>query len=177
MPLLRPSYDACEVNVMLMRSCPSGLRAGAEVDDRRLAWTDPLASALRLPVSYTAFCRDHWQVYCRFGAATAGSARTGSSIACAALRDLGEQWDTALRSPSLSAHAWDLLSSRAAERRTESLCGLHRLLDRDAADALVLRYKLGLSAREAGHAMGLPEADFELLRSRALRCAIPTRTP
>jgi hypothetical protein len=160
---------------MLMRSSPSGLRADSELDDRPLAaWTDPSATQ-RLPVSYTVFCCDHWTVYRRFGTAVVGSTHGGMGIARAALCDLGKQWEKALSSSSPAAHAWGLLSRRASERRTASLRGLHHLLGRDEADTLVLRYKLGLSPLQAGYAMGLSEAGFELLRHRALRDLLPTR--
>ncbi|MBO3676886.1 hypothetical protein [Streptomyces sp. NEAU-YJ-81] len=160
---------------MLMRSSLPGLRADSEFDDRYLAaWMDPLAIQ-RFPVSYAVFCCDRWMVYRRFGTAVAGSIHSGTGIAQAALRDLGEQWERALRSSSPAAHAWGLLSRRASERRTASLRGLHHLLGRDEADALVLRYKLGLSPGQAGYAMGLSEADFELLRHRALRDLLPAR--
>ncbi|MGX4694395.1 hypothetical protein [Streptomyces sp. JNUCC 63] len=157
---------------MLMRIGPRGLRADAKLDDRDPSGTAPRLSG-RVPVSYSAFCCDHWTVYRNFGAAAVGSALTGTAIARAALHDLGEQWDTALRSPSPAAHAWDLFSRRVCERRVES--GLHHLLDRAEADALVLRYKLGLSSLEAGHAMGLAPADFEMLRHRALRALLSGR--
>ncbi|MEU0844047.1 hypothetical protein ABZ370_31850 [Streptomyces sp. NPDC005962] len=161
---------------MLMRSSPPGLRADTELDDRHLAaWTAPSVTQRHL-VSYTVFCCDHWVVYRRFGTAVAGSVHGGVGIARAALRDLGEQWERALRTSSPTAHAWGLLSRRASERRTAPLRGLHHLLGRDQADALVLRYKLGLSPLQAGHAMGLSEADFELLRHRALRDLLPART-
>ncbi|MER5968557.1 hypothetical protein ABT112_02215 [Streptomyces sp. NPDC002055] len=160
---------------MLMRPSPPGLRAEAELGDRCCAWMEP-RTAQQLPVSYLAFCSDHWAVYQRFGAAAAGSRHAGSRIARAALRDLGEQWHRALRSSSPAAHAWGLLSRRASENRTAPRYGLHGLLDRDAADALVLRYRLGLPPRRAGHAMGLSEAGFELLRRRALRDLLPTHT-
>ncbi|MFI0776155.1 hypothetical protein [Streptomyces sp. NPDC021212] len=162
---------------MLMCSSLPGLRAGSEFGDRHLApWVDPSA-ARRFPVSYAVFCCDRWTVYLRFGTAAAGSVRGGTGIARAALRDLAEEWERALRSSSPAAHAWGLLSRRASERRTASLRGLHHLLGRDEADALVLRYKLGLSSFQAGDAMGLPEVDFELLRHRALREICLRRIP
>ncbi|MFF7656432.1 hypothetical protein ACFZCY_42555 [Streptomyces sp. NPDC007983] len=160
---------------MLMRSSPPGLCAETELDDRHFAaWTGPSATQ-RLPASYTVFCCDHWTVYRRFGTAAAGSTHGGMGIARAALHDLGKQWERALRSSSPAAHAWDLLSRRASKHRTASLQELHHLLGRDEADALVLRYKLGLSPLQAGYAMGLSEADFELLRHRALRELRTTR--
>ncbi|WP_407549080.1 hypothetical protein QOM21_08195 [Streptomyces sp. Pv4-95] len=155
-----------------MRNGPCGLRADAELDDQR----DPFHSGpplpRGLPVSYSAFCRDQWAVYQSFSAFTVGSARVGTTIARAVLHDLGGRWDAALRTCSPAAYAWNLLSRRVCERRPES--GLHRLLARNEADALVLRYKLGLSPLEAGHAMGMMPADFEMLRHRALLALLPS---
>ncbi|WP_329468491.1 hypothetical protein [Streptomyces sp. NBC_01431] len=42
------------------------------------------------------------------------------------------------------------------------------MLERKEADALILRHKLGLTPRQASYAMGLEEAQFSLLHSRAL---------
>lgn len=155
-----------------MLTGPRALRADTDLDDRDPSrGTRPLPR--RLPVSYSAFCRDQWAVYQSFSAVTVGSARTGTTIARVVLHDLGHQWDTALRTCSPAAHAWNLLSRRVCERRIES--GLHRLLDRNEADALVLRYKLGLSPLDAGHAMGVTPADFEMLRHRALLALLPSR--
>ncbi|WP_330286076.1 hypothetical protein [Streptomyces sp. NBC_00576] len=56
---------------------------------------------------------------------------------------------------------------------TEPAGRLHGILERLEADALVLRHRLGLSAGQAAHAMGLHEAEFELLRTRALRNLLP----
>ncbi len=158
---------------MLMRDGPCGRRPDAELDDHRgpSRGTPPLPR--RLPVSYFAFCRDQWAVYQSFCAVTVGSARIGTTIARAVLHDLGDRWDAALRTCSPAAYAWNLLSRRVCERRTES--GLHRLLDRNEADALVLRYKLGLSSLEAGHAMGMTPANFEMLRHRAVLALLPSR--
>ncbi|MGW7019960.1 hypothetical protein ACWGGS_11490 [Streptomyces decoyicus] len=158
---------------MLMRLGPRGLRADAELDDREPSRSVP-PLLRRLPVSYSAFCRDQWAVYQNFSAVTVGSAHVGTTIARAVLADLGRQWDTALRTCSPAAHAWSLLSRRVCERPVGS--GLHRLLDRNEADALVLRYKLGLSPLGAGHAMGITPADFEMLRHRALLALLPGRT-
>ncbi|MEV0696072.1 hypothetical protein [Streptomyces sp. NPDC050388] len=121
------------------------------------------------PLAYAAFCHNHWSVYWRFGSAIAGSPHQGGELARAALREVADRWPAVLGSASPSAAAWDLLSQECAARRTESAARLHRMLDRREADALVLRHKLGLTPRQAGHAMGLSEADFELLHSRAVR--------
>ncbi|MEE1797542.1 hypothetical protein PUR57_02380 [Streptomyces sp. JV176] len=100
-----------------------------------------------------------------------GSAATGERLARAALRELGVQWPTALRSDVPSTLGWALLCATTTPRRTHALRTLQRNLCRREADALILRYKLGLTARQAGYAMGMTPAAFELLRSNALRKA------
>ncbi|MFJ6752138.1 hypothetical protein ACIQNI_28740 [Streptomyces sp. NPDC091266] len=151
---------------MLMRNGPCGLRPDTELDDQRGPSQRGPRLQRRLPVTYSAFCRDQWAIYQSFSVATLASARTGTTIAQAVLHDLGDRWDAALRTSSPAAYAWNLLSRRVCEHRPRS--GLHRLLARNYADALVLRYKLGLSPLESGHAMGMTQADFEMLRHRAL---------
>lgn len=44
----------------------------------------------------------------------------------------------------------------------------HCVLPRLEVDALVLRHKMGLPSQQAGYAVGLAEADSELLHSRAV---------
>ncbi|MFJ4688846.1 hypothetical protein [Streptomyces sp. NPDC088789] len=120
------------------------------------------------PLAYAAFCHEHWTVYWRFGSAVAGSPRRGHELARAALREVAAHWMAILGSASCDAAAWDLLSRTCAARRTEPVGRLHRVLGRREADALVLRHKVGLTARQASRVMGLSEADFGLLYSRAL---------
>ncbi|MFH0246208.1 hypothetical protein ACGRHY_28170 [Streptomyces sp. HK10] len=154
---------------MLMRHSPSRLRADVELGEWHPELAVPLGGGTpSLPVSYAAFCHDRWPVYRRFGAVAAGSLQRGGELAVVALCGLAAHWHTALGSSSPAALAWNLLSVETAPWQTDSVRRLHRLLDRLEADALVLRYKLGLSNEQAGRAMGLPEAQFELLRNRAL---------
>lgn len=122
-------------------------------------------------MTYAAFCHDHWPVYRRYASAVTGSAATGESLARAALHELGIQWPTALRSAVPSALAWALLCATTASHRTVTLRTLQRSLHPREADALILRYRLGLTTRQAGHAMGMAPAAFDLLRRNALRKA------
>jgi hypothetical protein len=155
-----------EMNDMLYR--PARQTACPEPGEWLLPINMFATSASCLRITYTAFCGESWPAYQRFCAATAGSARTGRELARAALSDLARHWCEVLRSASPSALAWSLLSARTASCRTESVRSLHRLLGSAEADALVLRYKAGLSTGQAAQVMGVTEADFRLLLSRAV---------
>ncbi|MEU9413672.1 hypothetical protein AB0E08_49405 [Streptomyces sp. NPDC048281] len=166
---LRRFRICCEVDEMPMRYSPTGLRADTKLNRLHCELPVPTAEwSAGAPLTYAAFCRDHWPVYARFGCVVAGSDDRGADLALEALRRLAGQWAVVLGSSSPSALAWDLLSTRAASWRTESVGRLHEILERLEADALVLRHRLGISAAQAAHAMGLTEAEFELLRTRAL---------
>lgn len=155
---------------MLKRHDPRGSRADREPSNRDPALADqPLVKPVTASLAYAAFSRDRWPVYWRFGSAVAGSRHRGGELARAALSEVAARWPALLGSASPSAAAWDVLSQECASRRTESAARLHRMLDRREADALVLRHKVGLTSQQAGHAMGLPEAEFDLLHSRAVR--------
>lgn len=129
-----------------------------------LAGREPQAS-----LAYEAFCRDHWPVYRAFGTAAAGCNRVGADIARGALCDLAFQWDAALRTAAPAALAWELLSAKSGPHHTRSVRRLCGVLGTREVDALLLRYRVGLSTPEAAHAMGLDEARFDLLRARGLR--------
>ncbi|MEV5730770.1 hypothetical protein AB0N50_34045 [Streptomyces pharetrae] len=128
----------------------------------------PLAPPVSAPLAFTAFCHDHWPVYWRFSSTAAGSPHRGGELARAALQEVAARWPMVLGSASPSAAAWDLLSQKCAARRTGPAARLHRVLHRLEADALLLRHKMGLTRCQSAHAMGLAEADFELLHSRAV---------
>jgi DNA-directed RNA polymerase specialized sigma24 family protein len=128
-----------------------------------------------MPLLYDAFCRDRWRVYSRYATAYVGSARIGSELAHDSLRDLAFGWADALRSPSPAAVAWDLLTARTRTRPTEAVRCLHSLVHHSEAQALLLRYKLGLSAAEAADVMGLGMSEFHLLQKRALGKCLPSR--
>ncbi|MFD4994674.1 hypothetical protein [Streptomyces buecherae] len=154
---------------MLKRHVLGEVCTGTELVPSSALAAHPLAESVSEVLTFTAFCHDHWPVYQRFTCAIAGSPHQGSDLARTALRVVAANWPMVLGSASPSAAAWDLLSRQCTVTRAESASRAHTMLDRLEADALVLRHKVGLTARRAGHAMGLPEADFELLHSRAVR--------
>lgn len=154
---------------MLQRHDPGGSRATLEPSDPAPVLTlRPLTLPARAPLVYTAFCYDHWPVYWRFASIVTGSPHRGIELARDALREIAVRWPVLLGSAALPAAAWDLLSRECAARPAGPAARLHRVLHRLEADTLVLRHKMGLTSRQAGYAMGLAEADFELLHSRAV---------
>ncbi|MGM9335976.1 hypothetical protein [Streptomyces murinus] len=154
---------------MLQRHDPGGSRATFEPSHLDpVPAHRPLTPPVSAPLVYTAFCYDHWPVYCRFGSTVAGSPHRGSELARAALREIAVRWPVLLGSAALPAAAWDLLSRECAAQQAGPTARLHRALHRLEADTLVLRHKMGLTPRQAGRAMGLADADFQLLYTRAV---------
>ncbi|MEU3290453.1 hypothetical protein [Streptomyces longwoodensis] len=121
--------------------------------------------------AYAAFCRDYSQVYRRYAGAVTGDAAVGRTLADAALQELGAQWPHALRIADPCALGWVLLRAATAFRRTSTVRSLQCALRPQEVDALVLHYRVGLSAARAGSAMGVSAGVFDLLRHDALRKA------
>lgn len=144
-------------------------RAERSVRSAARAWDAPTGQGLRSSLAYDAFCRDHRAVYLAFATAAVGCPRIGADIARGALRDLTFRWDTALSAAAPAAVAWELLSDKTVPHHTSSVRRLRRVLGPREVDALLLRYRVGLSAPDAAHAMGVDGPGFELLRARALR--------
>ncbi|MFF5721395.1 hypothetical protein [Streptomyces buecherae] len=151
------------------RHALGGTRASIELAPPTAPAAHPLVESVGATLTYTAFCHDHWPVYQRFSSAIAGSPHRGNELARTALCAVAAHWPAVLGSASPSATAWDLLSQQCTLVQAEPASRVHAMLDRLEADALVLRHKIGLTSQQAGHAMGLSEADFELLHNRALR--------
>ncbi|MFJ7997468.1 hypothetical protein ACIQ7D_10030 [Streptomyces sp. NPDC096310] len=153
-------------------SSPPGPQVDPAADERQ--FVPPRAyrgAGSGAAVAYTAFCHSHWPVYQRYAGAVTGCHAAGVELARAALRELGVQWPTALRSDVPSALGWALLCAMTAPRRTVTLRTLLRNLCVREVDALILRYKLGLTVRQAGYAMGMAPEVVEVLRRNALRKA------
>ncbi|TVP33868.1 hypothetical protein A3L22_15755 [Streptomyces griseus subsp. griseus] len=149
-------------NVLVSRA-ESAVRTAVRASDA------PAGRGLRSALVYDAFCCDRRPVYLAFGTAAAGCSRLGADITGGALRDLASRWDAALRTAAPAAVAWELLSAKSVPHHTPSVRRLSRVLGPREVDALLLRYRLGLSAPDAAHAMGLDRPEFEVLRTRALR--------
>src|SRR5262245_55438070 len=113
--------------------------------DAGMEWT--------MPLPYEAFCRDRWSVYCQYATACVGSARLGASLADDALCDLAEVWAEALSSASPRALAWGLLTNRTRTWHASAARRLHELLQQGEANALFLRYRLGLLPQRAADVM------------------------
>lgn len=133
--------------------------------------------SIRLPVSYAAFCIPRREVYTRYAAARVGCPRVGEELAQAALGDLAMMWAEALQSASPAALSWSLLRSRIAARAPRDRgSGLHRVLPGDQADAVVLRYRVGLPLRQAADLMGINDSEMTaILRTALRRLADPSR--
>ncbi|MGI5397148.1 hypothetical protein [Streptomyces sp. CA-251251] len=121
--------------------------------------------------AYAAFCRAYGPIYRRYAGAVIGDVDVGRTLADAALQELGAQWPFALRSADPCALGWVLLRAATAFRRTPTVRALHCALRPQEVDALVLHYRLGLSASRAGGAMGVSVGVFDRLRHDALRKA------
>ncbi|MFF3394757.1 hypothetical protein ACFYW1_27945 [Streptomyces sp. NPDC002669] len=124
-----------------------------------------------MPVTFTAFCTARLPAYVRFAAACTGCPRTGREVAQEALGDLATVWEKALRSASPAALSWGLISERCSDRARLRSCGsVYRVLPRLYADAVVLRYRLGIGLAETAELMGIDELEVNgMLRYAARR--------
>ncbi|MYQ73974.1 hypothetical protein GTY78_23525 [Streptomyces sp. SID4934] len=118
--------------------------------------------------AYAVFRRERMPVYSQFATAVTGSAAVGQGLAQSSLDDLKGRWSAALRSESPASYAWRLFTDVTAPYRTNTVRFLYENLRAEEADALLLSYRLGLSAAAGGEVMGLPPDAFELLRRTAL---------
>jgi len=126
--------------------------------------------SIRMPVSYAAFCVPRREVYTRYAAARVGCPQVGEELAQAALGDLAMMWAEALQSASPAALSWNLLRSRiATSARHGRGSGLHRVLPGDQADAVMLRYRVGLPLRQAADLMGIGDSEMAAILRMALR--------
>lgn len=125
------------------------------------------AVLIRMPVSFTAFCDRRRETYVRYATARVGCLRTGEEMTQAAFGDLAMRWPEALRSASPAAVSWDLFTDRITARGRER-GELHRVLPDLQADALVLRYRVGLPLGQAADLMGLTDTEL----AGALRAAM-----
>ncbi|PJE97228.1 hypothetical protein CUT44_13750 [Streptomyces carminius] len=123
-----------------------------------------------MPAAYAAFCAPRRDVYTRYVAVRLGCRQLGEELAQAALGDLAMVWSEALQSASPAALAWNLLRSRIAARSSCSRGkGLHRVLPADQADALTLRYRVGVPLGQAADLLGISDREMAALVRTALR--------
>jgi hypothetical protein len=129
--------------------------------------TGPEALEIGLPTAFAAFCTRHMDTYIRYTAVRTGDRHAASALVSAVLGDLAMTWMEVLQSPSPSALAWRLLSARTSRDATSA--GPHRVLPANQADAVLLHYRLGLSAEQAAEVMGRKAAEFTWLLKQAVR--------
>ncbi|MFI8811455.1 MULTISPECIES: hypothetical protein [unclassified Streptomyces] len=148
---------------------------GEEVRLRGLPSVAPphgAALELRMPVTFTAFCTLRLAAYVRFATACTGCPRTGRELAQDALGDLATVWERALRSASPAALSWDLISERGSARaRLRSGGSVYCVLPRLCADAVVLRYRLGIGLAATADLMGIDELEVRGMLRYATRKA------
>lgn len=124
---------------------------------------------LRMPVTFTAFCTTRLPAYVRFATACTGCVRSGRALAQDALGDLATVWEQALRSASPAAISWNLISERGSSHARLRSSSVYRVLPRRHADAVVLRYRLGMKAAEVAELMGIDELELNGMLHYATR--------
>ncbi|MFF5567660.1 hypothetical protein ACFY7Z_20580 [Streptomyces sp. NPDC012623] len=131
---------------------------------------------IQLPADFAAFCTRRCPLYTRYCALRTSSCSAGREIAMAALGDLALLWLEALASPSPAALSWQLLNQRIVRSvRGQSADWLHRALSARQADVVLLRYRIGLTVRDAADIMGVATADVLVASQAALR-SLPQRS-
>jgi len=122
-----------------------------------------------MPNAFAAFCVGHLEIYTRYVAVRIRDGGRARSLAQAALGDLAMVWAEALQSPSPSALAWRLLTARTGHAAAGGGLELYRVLPAPQADAVLLRYRLGMSADAAAELMGWQRGEFACLLKAAVR--------
>ncbi|MEU9372004.1 hypothetical protein AB0D71_46885 [Streptomyces avermitilis] len=122
-----------------------------------------------MPAPFAAFCLHHLDVYILYATARVGDGRQARALVEATLGDLAMLWAEALESPSPAALAWRLLTARTNHAATVSSPALYRVLPAPQADAVLLRYRLGLSPDRAADAMGWQPGEFAYVLKAAVR--------
>ncbi|MFI8515592.1 hypothetical protein ACIGHB_31140 [Streptomyces sp. NPDC085460] len=133
------------------------------------------ALEIGLPAAFAAFCMRHMDTYTRYAIVRTGDPHTANALVGAVLGDLAMTWMEVLQSPSPSALAWRLLSSRAG--RDSASAGPYRVLPATQADAVLLHYRLGLPVEQAAEVMGRKAAEFTWLLKQALRAGTAALEP
>ncbi|MEV5513901.1 hypothetical protein AB0L50_13370 [Streptomyces flaveolus] len=111
------------------------------------------------------------EVYTRYAALRVGEVPQAQVLVQATLGDLAMAWTEALQSPSPSALAWRLLTGRANRAAAGRSPSLYNVLPPPQADAVLLRYRLGLDEARAAEVMGRRPDDFACLLRSAVRTA------
>ncbi|MFJ4184125.1 hypothetical protein [Kitasatospora sp. NPDC089509] len=112
------------------------------------------------------------QLYGRYARARLDDAELGAQAVAWTLGYVEADWDTVLASPEPTAVSWALLREAVTRLSAPSQRGsdwLHTVLPAPAADAVLLRYRLGFELSDAAHLMGVREGVMEVDLRAALR--------
>ncbi|MGW0710528.1 hypothetical protein ACWD4G_32000 [Streptomyces sp. NPDC002643] len=150
------------------RRSPGRALASSGVGVTAASRCDGAEVEIGMPAAFTAFCQVHLDIYTRYAALRVGDDGHGRILARAALGDLAMVWAEALQSPSPSALAWRLLTARITRAAADDRA-LYRVLPLAQADAVLLRYRLGLPEEKAAAVMGWQPGEFTTLLKSAVR--------
>lgn len=105
---------------------------------------------------YTAFRALYRERYLRYAFARLGPDRQVAALVQDVFEDLATRWHEALRSPSPTALAWDLLTTKLNAAGGDATAPApHDRLPDGTADALVLCRVCGMDVEEAADVMGV----------------------
>lgn len=140
------------------------------------AMNDEGVLEFRMPVTFTAFCTLYLAAYLRFATVCTRCPCAGGELVQEALGDLAAVWEEAMRSASPAALAWDLISKRCSARARSGHGGsAYRVMPRLHADAVILRYRLGLGLAETAELMGVDEMEVNGMLRYAMRWVTEAR--
>ncbi|MEE1931335.1 hypothetical protein V1J52_24765 [Streptomyces sp. TRM 70351] len=124
---------------------------------------------------YEAFVQLHEAHYLRYATARLRDAVAGQGAVETTLEALAGQWDDLLRAPCPAADAWRQLRTvvsgarRSVRRRHAGVDRLYRTLPDEAADAVLLRYRLRMPPGTAADLMGMDRSAVAALLQSARR--------
>ncbi|MFD4611923.1 hypothetical protein ACFWOT_28390 [Streptomyces sp. NPDC058440] len=126
---------------------------------------------ISMPTSFTAFCASRFETYVRYATLRLRDEDLARQTAREAFGDLAMVWAEALESSSPSALAWRLLAARTNRAASERDPAVYRVLPREQADAVLLKYCVGLSAAQAADVLGWTSVRFDWALHEAVRTA------
>ncbi|MEV7203494.1 hypothetical protein [Streptomyces griseoluteus] len=126
---------------------------------------------ISMPTSFTAFCASRFETYVRYATLRLRDKDLARQTAQEAFGDLAMVWAEALESSSPSALAWRLLAARTNRAAGNHDPVLYRVLPREQADAVLLKYCLGLPAAQAAEVLGWTSVRFDWALHEAMRTA------
>ncbi|WKE71841.1 hypothetical protein [Streptomyces sp. WP-1] len=124
-------------------------------------------------LGYAAFVQLHRRDYEMYAGARLGDSKLAMSVVADVLRRAELSWNTLMLRENPLALTWRALRDSVTTARTEThesrTDGLHRALPDQAADAVLLREKLGMDTKAAAALMGLEEPELHMQFQAARR--------